>query len=1664
MSEPAGTALPDLVIDRIAAALTEQIGRHEPGHCVRVDNLRQADAENLARTLRDGPAADHADVHVLVDRREQASDELLIPVERAVELRNRKQRQLVLMVPVGTGAAASSLDNSFERQDVVDLLRAASDSLADELPDEDGVRAAVLRVASVLGKKRPVEAWARYIATVSAEPTWRTIGAALPLVGLIPDNGGPELVDRLARNSECVRAISRPARAVSSVSDRLSKARLQDGPVRTRLTVFLSGARRDLSNPAEWTAELAAEAGLGFEQWPLTEPETVAVDQVRVDPFLRDNGVVVKSSRLKQEQPGDLPYTEAGEDAPGSVRVTWTTTPKKTEAIYRWLIEVLPPKDMRDSEEDAEPKAKITVAGSWRTATVTIDLDEADLEQGSLFVVRVTGLDTAGQPVLLQTGDHEFASDESQQFTVRWEADLITGDTRRASAWALALGRLDAVLRGQDDLAEDAYSLDDKHSAVSLRLGGRRTVLLGVSPVLVHLQRQLFEQASPATAFTANGRMGTVLDPAELETIEHALPAALAKQRKEVHALLGERHPRDLVESLEWNAELRDKVRSYCQTYKRALDQATADPTHRDALLAMDTVTLHITIAGGKPIQAVVVLPFHPLRLTWLAEYDNAVTGWATELASSGLDKARRHTMVDAELVRRVTPANLPFAMPGPTAGDVFVHAREATVGTGIYLAPGEPEPGIAVQAVFDVLGIDRRDVATDVPPAVLAERIATYRKTHSHPDAVRLLAINPGSGELLAQALRKSVLTYREPDSDVTRLTGRAEVMAYSTRLSGTDPLPALTDLQQAVGGYRVGSTLSYLRPPLGLSVRPFDRLAEDVPVHLSVVNDLAVIKACGASAAPDSTTSFRNLLTPTSNRPVTTPDGRHWETMPAVRLREGRDGKNRDGAADAVDAHRAHQTALAAALGFPAERGIALRVTLGDGETKALTAAHDRADWVLSIDRNVGLELYSSNTDVSQPYILDYAPDFLEGIGPRLTVTTKHQDEIERLLSAAMREMKFADDPQSVRNALRYLQMVSGRLALRLIGESGLATEAASLAALLAWLESRGELTDTIIVPVDVHQEMFGFAADQARFCDLILVRATRQAIRMHCVEVKPRRETTPPDQLAENIAEQLDATVLMLDNGFLGTDPPRLDADLQRARLAGILRHHANRAFAMGMLSEERLATAERQFARIEDGANPEISKHGYVVNLDGEQDFPSEYRGVAIEVLTSAKLRKAGVATVMPNRPAPSTTDSVTPGAAEATTTASKPAVEPTPDTPPEPTPVPDQEQESVVDPVPAESLISDADVDESVSSSEQALPTEPEEPGPKNAGRPGEVRIMLGRDAHSAEVNWQISTSGSPHMFILGIPGQGKSVTTRRILNSFADQGLPALVVDFHGDMAADPAVDATVVDVADGLDFSPFELKADVDHQKYAQAAWELAEVVGYVSGLGEIQRNVVYEALRELYQRHGFGSAAGPTGLPAMAEFAKLLAQKESSGHGRNVAARTRPLSDFGLFRDDDAGEGRFGELLTGGVVLDVHTLMEQVQLAAAAFVLRKVYQEMFHWGKTNELRLAVVLDEAHRLAKDVTLPKIMKESRKYGVAVVVASQGVDDFHRDVLGNAGTKVAFRCNFPQSKTVAGFLRGRAGQDMALALEKLSVGQAYVSTPDSPEAKKVFMEQ
>lgn len=83
-------------------------------------------------------------------------------------------------------------------------------------------------------------------------------------------------------------------------------------------------------------------------------------------------------------------------------------------------------------------------------------------------------------------------------------------------------------------------------------------------------------------------------------------------------------------------------------------------------------------------------------------------------------------------------------------------------------------------------------------------------------------------------------------------------------------------------------------------------------------------------------------------------------------------------------------------------------------------------------------------------------------------------------------------------------------------------------------------------------------------------------------------------------------------------------------------------------------------------------------------------------------------------------------------------------------------------------------------------------------------------------------------------------------------------------------------------------------------------------------------------------------------------------------------------------------------------------------------------------------------------------------KEGRKFGVVVISASQGINDFHPDVLANAGTKIVFRTNYPGSRKVAGFLKPRRNQDIADEIEQLSVGNALVQTPEMQHALRLRM--
>ena len=143
------SALPQTLIDLVASRLLSHLSQRLAGHCVRVDDLTVADAHAFADEIVRHDA--DCDVHILA--REKALHRFDIEVDRAIELRNRKRRPLMLLVPAGAGHAASSLVNSFEPLPLIGLLADAARTLEQQLA-ATVVAEYVAEVRRVLGRTR----------------------------------------------------------------------------------------------------------------------------------------------------------------------------------------------------------------------------------------------------------------------------------------------------------------------------------------------------------------------------------------------------------------------------------------------------------------------------------------------------------------------------------------------------------------------------------------------------------------------------------------------------------------------------------------------------------------------------------------------------------------------------------------------------------------------------------------------------------------------------------------------------------------------------------------------------------------------------------------------------------------------------------------------------------------------------------------------------------------------------------------------------------------------------------------------------------------------------------------------------------------------------------------------------------------------------------------------------------------------------------------------------------------------------------------------------------------------------------------------------------------------------------------------------------------------
>jgi hypothetical protein len=1357
--------------------------------------------------------------------------------------------------------------------------------------------------------------------------------------------------------------------------------------------------------------------------------------------------------------------------------------------IDKWEVTIVSPEYLRDLESEAN-LAKRKVKGSLRKATIQlVNVDPLLHPSGTKLVVRIRALDEFGNYVEFADSNPRREVDvESNEFEVRYSHELPPAPSSSTdNAPSLAFALLDAVTTHAFDspkaklvgFVEDSMvhlSIENQaepppSGAKSRMLQARLNYHIRSSEMLALLQLRLLRDVTYTHAFSAAVTSSAQLDAGDFEAKVLVLPEEFLKARKEFFdAIVESASPiteappssesaedgdageakievRHLVEFATWSkggppTRVSHALDSYLEAYLRGLREGCTD------LLSIDT--LEISVSGIDSVhRAAVLMPTHPLRAAWLRDYEAAMSNWQTLLAQLRSDS--RPEQMDLELCKRLNPANQPFIISAFDGSDL-AWAEEPIFGYGFYMSPttvdddGRDETtdyeGVA-EAMIRALGLTRSEVTRQLRVAAVTRAFRSQVESQLADTRVSVIALNPGSGDLIAGAIKSQQVLDTEADDEMS-LRRHFDVLAYSGFIPFSLPLEKVADLQKQLRSATLKDRL-FLLPPLSVTQRPRYRKRgsdveellslDDESAHIAIAHGLVDGVVNAVSAVPQRRDYVYGLVSPLVSTLIEDSDEEGWQIGPS---------QLDDAASTLRRANTEHLRALAT-LRKLGEGCVGIRASLGGRVKRDLGALHRRSDRVVLSDRFASLEWFRAAADdvYGEAYIIDYAPDFVEGFGDRVIVSTSHKEEFLRIFERSLEELgleRFGSRQVFVDNLLR----VSGRLALQLVGNNPQAHEAAGLAIVIEALSEKREIEDWFVIPVDSHPELFGASVrpndEPPLRCDLLLVKFDDGELKIRCVEVKARNAGNVDVALKRHIAAQLASTESVLRERFLTGDSPRVDEALQLAHFRSILHHYLERAATNGILGNVDVARWHEYIENWNPSAGATITREGFIVSIE-DMSRPSEevegamIRFVCAEDLSNTRLTsKTESRTRAVDKTSTGTRDTARPEGESLSGEEGPPSTRPTPT----PQPPPAAPAANVTDPANSGKTSVGPSGNASMPSTSA------------DAKQASSVAVDLGTDQSKSPVIWKIETKGSPHAFIVGSTGSGKSVTTRRIIRAFSEHAVPTMVIDYHGDMADDAPNGAQVLSVArDGLGFHPFEIGSDPTQLN--AALHEISEVISFVCELGDIQQNHIYRALIKAFQDVGWTNGRVGERLPTMAEFAAAVDAIEKGAKGKNARVRITPITDFGLFRDDAKG---FNPLGAGrGLVIDLRGQLEVVQLAASSFLLRKIYREMFNWPADSTIKVAAILDEAHRFARDKSLPKILKEGRKYGVSVVVASQSVDDFDKNVLVNCGTKIVFKTNFPESKMVAKLLQRPGGQDLGDEITRLPVGTAFCSTGD-----------
>lgn len=1330
-----------------------------------------------------------------------------------------------------------------------------------------------------------------------------------------------------------------------------------------------------------------------------------------------------------QKNPGSKPYKWSGlatdddnllefqidkNDPSHSLEVRWKAYPSELAAgSHDYVASIL-----TDSDETLASVRVTHKATATQKARFRFD-DFEHLDQDGKWEVRLQiSVSDADREVESQTDEFLLTFGES-------EARVTTGTGNTVRSLVDDTIRLDSLAEFLD--AKDAPTKEDSKGYVSLRIHGKSGRVYRPDILRSIETRWAENDFLPGRWMVKIRPDGTCAAAPRFEELDSSLlPSENWEKLNTTSRALGRKvlDRNGFVGYIHVNS---DVSTNYVNAWSQALEQTCLDR------LALAN-TLEVQSLAGKVI-GLVVLPSHPSRVAWHQAYDTLALHARYEEGLTAVQTRKALETLDGAYM----PAFLPSLTPGGSKfvfGDTLGFFHSAMIEEDA----SEPEAAIAQMARLLSSGGNAVVAATGASTAgAIAGEMRRYIKLHDAYDRLHIGAVNPGDGSTLALAIENFIaLESQDEARTAIRLFLYPGENTRGTDVTGRD----LADrAEQKRAGVRTAGYSSWMRESLnvdGIEVPRFQwakrrTSTPDTAMHLTVGFDIFGSRLSAASQEELSTLKGEleafGLATSLARRfsMSSAPEWSLW--VPPTLAGE----KHPAGRAFTDRLLRIHAASLKTVFAGPDEWP-QLTTRLNADEVSRLKTLHKLSDWVVTVDRNAGLEYFDSmggpEPEPFDAYVIDCVPERQDLRSIRLVTSTDKIDEVIHLLDDTLESMALSRSRKNSKFLLSQLKTVSGRLAMRLAGHGNVHREMIGLAMLYHnchqnpgdnWLST----SEGFFVPIDdiadlfqvVERDVDGDALKREK-ADLIHVGlGPSNSLVFTFVEVKFRRllSTAKSKDLLGHIESQTRASKKRWSATYFDPKLTKTQRVLKRRGLIRALVFYLEKAKRYG-LNPEAFDTLYGRLMGLHDPdyklSRKGLAERGYV--------FCPAYLGdpIVLNAATSLSPITLFGPEGMPEIPytGKSSVRSVS--------------------APPEPEPVKSAEQVGVVPPP-----VADGDSSAPDRGMPQAVA------GDLDGST---IRLELGRAVDfSDNVSWSLGVDRNPHLMVVGLPGMGKTTTLINACCQLCLESVQPIVFAYHEDIEMrlrKEVGDVQVCSPSGGLGFNPLQVSSG-GRQAWLDRVGMLRDIFAAVfPDFGDLQNNEIRQAIRESFRELDYADQEDLSDLepPKFRRFFELLLSAAKPNQG--ILMRLEELDDYGFFAESSEAK-RLLNTKVPVIVRLYETQNEALQRAFAAFVLFSIYQDMFIRGTQSRITHAVIFDEAHRASRLKLIPTMAKECRKYGISLVVASQEAKDFPDALFAAIANYLVYRVSEADSRSLAKVIGGDA-KELGKALKELPRYHAY----------------